>query len=68
MTHYKPSINIGYNDEDYYVRKRKISCAAETLQGKHRYKKVYNTPREIEITWMAGAWGAVKNGKDEIER
>lgn len=39
MTHYKLLINVVYNDEDYYVRKRKISCAAETLQGKHRYKK-----------------------------
>lgn len=66
MTHYKPLINVVYNDEDYYVRKRKISCAAEILQGKYRYKKkVYNTLTEIEITYLAGAWGTVKNGKDE---
>jgi hypothetical protein len=38
------------------------------LQGKYRYKKkVYNTLTEIEITYLAGAWGTVKNGKDEIE-
>jgi hypothetical protein len=56
VTHYKPLINVVYNDEDYYVRKRKISCAAETLQGKYRYKKkVYNTLTEIEITYLAGA-------------
>lgn len=30
-------------------------------------KKVYNTLTEIEITYLAGAWGTVKNGKDEIE-
>lgn len=50
MTLYKPLINVGCNDEDYYARKRKISYAGETSQEKHRYRKVFNTLRETEIT------------------
>ena len=37
------------------------------FRGSTLQKKVYNTLTEIEITCLAGAWGTVKNGKDEIE-
>lgn len=68
MTHFKPLINVGCNDEDYYMRKRKISYVEEISQGKHRYRKVYSTLRETVITWLAGVWGTVKNRKNDSER
>lgn len=46
-------INVGYNDEDYYMNKR---------------KKVDNTLRGTEITWLAGVAGARKNRMNETRK
>lgn len=65
MTQYKPLINVGYNDKDYYARKRKSSYAGKVSQGKQRCRKLFNTLRETEIT-LARAWEALINRNTKI--
>lgn len=66
MTHYKPLINVGYHDEDYYGRRRKISYAGESSRGKKRCKKVFHILSETEIILLGKSLRAIKNGKNEI--
>lgn len=66
MTQYKPLIDVDYNDEEYYGRKRKISYAGENSQGKRRYRKVFHALREIEIILLGESLRAIKNGKNKI--
>lgn len=66
MTQYKPLIDVDYNDEEHYGRKRKISYAGESSQGKGRYRKVFHACREIEIILLGESLRAIKNGKNAI--